>query len=90
MGAGVDDMPAPWGEARGVKDLRVHGRRPPMSTRDFTFVSLGRFLAVEEYCQAHQPSPTRPLRGSGADRTDHANQAGTRSGSRAPARPHRA
>jgi hypothetical protein len=47
-----------------------------MRNRDFGVVALGRFLAVERYQETHL-----------SDRTGgHADTAGLRSGSRAPAR----
>jgi hypothetical protein len=59
-----------------------------MSSRDFGFVALGRFLVVERYCEAHQPSSTHPVSSSRPDRTGgHVGKPGSRSGSRAPARP---
>jgi hypothetical protein len=59
-----------------------------MRSRHFTFVSLERFLVVEQYWQSHQPPAARPLRG-GMDRTgDHAGRPGTSSGPRAAARDH--
>ena len=59
-----------------------------MSHRDFAFVAVGRFLAVERYRESQQPSlVTQPLRSSGAGRTGgDAGTAESRTGSRAPAR----
>ena len=59
-----------------------------MSHRDFAFVAVGRFLAVERYRESQQPSlSTQPLRISGAGRTGgDAGTAESRTGSRAPAR----
>jgi hypothetical protein len=59
-----------------------------MGNRDLAFVALGRFLVVERYCEAHQPSSTYPLRSPGPDRTGrHADKPDSTSGPRAPARP---
>jgi hypothetical protein len=59
-----------------------------MRTREFGFVAISRFVAVERYCQSHQPSSTHPRQSSGVDRTGgHANNQDRRSGSQAPARP---
>ena len=33
-----------------------------MSNRDAGFLALGRFLAVERYCQSSLPSSTHPVR----------------------------
>ena len=59
-----------------------------MSNRDFGVSALGRFLAVERYRESQQPSlVTQPLRSSGAGRTGgDAGTAGSRTGSRTPAR----
>jgi hypothetical protein len=59
-----------------------------MRNRDFAFVALGRFLVVERYCEAQQPSSTNHLRSSGPGRTGgQADKPDSRSGARAPARP---
>jgi|GEM_PF-2041333 hypothetical protein len=59
-----------------------------MSSRDFGFVALGRFLAVERYRETRLSSSVSQLWGSGPDRTGgHADKPGSSSGSRAPARP---
>jgi hypothetical protein len=61
-----------------------------MSSRDLGFVALGRFLVVERYCEAHQPSSTQPARSPRPDRTGGAvGTPASGSGSRAPARPRR-
>jgi hypothetical protein len=61
-----------------------------MNSRDAGFVALGRFLVVERYCEAHQPSSTRPVPGARPDRTGvTAGKPASASGSRAPARPQR-
>jgi hypothetical protein len=61
-----------------------------MSSRDIGFVALGRFLVVERYCEAHQPSPTRPARSPRPDRTGgDAGRPAAASGSRAPTQPQR-
>jgi hypothetical protein len=59
-----------------------------MSNRDFGVVALGRFLAVERYRETCV-SPSANQQGSpGPDWTGgHAAEPGSRSGSRAPARP---
>jgi hypothetical protein len=45
-----------------------------MSNRDAGFLALGRFLAVERYCQSSQPSSTHPVRIPHPSRTGgHAN-----------------
>ncbi len=60
-----------------------------MSHRDFAFVAIERLMVVEQYRDSHQLSSTHPRRGPGVDRTDgQANTTDSRSGSRAPARPH--
>lgn len=59
-----------------------------MSNRDIGFLALGRFLAVERYCQSSQPSSSHPARSPRPDRTGgHVDTPDSRSGSRAPARP---
>ena len=59
-----------------------------MSSRDFGFVALGRFLAVERYRETCLSSSVSQLRGPGPDRTGgRADKPGSSSGSRAPARP---
>jgi hypothetical protein len=59
-----------------------------MSSRDFAFVALGRFLVVERYCETHLPSSTSKLPGPRPDRTGgDAGKPAPMSGSRAPARP---
>jgi hypothetical protein len=61
-----------------------------MRTREFGLVAVGRFIAVESYCQSHQSPSTHPLRGSGGDRTSgHASKQDRESGVRAPAQPGR-
>jgi hypothetical protein len=40
-----------------------------MGTRDVGFVALGRWLAVEEYCQSQPTSSTHPRPGAEVDRT---------------------
>jgi hypothetical protein len=57
---------------------------------DTGVLALGRFLAVERYCQANQPSTHPPLRSSRPDRTGGRAATPVRaSGSRAPAPPER-
>jgi hypothetical protein len=59
-----------------------------MRIREFGLVAVGRFMAVESYCQSHQSPSTHPLQGSSRDRTG--GQADTRyktSSPSAPARP---
>jgi hypothetical protein len=57
-----------------------------MRNRDTGVLALGRFLAVERYCQATQPSTYPPLRSSRPDRvTGRAAAPVPASGSRAPA-----
>jgi hypothetical protein len=62
-----------------------------MSSRDFGVVALGRFLAVERYCET-QLSPTHQLPGPGRGRTGgSANRPEARSDSAAAgvgAQPH--
>ena len=59
-----------------------------MSNRDFGFVALGRFLAVERYRETQLSASTGWLPGSSLDRTGgYADKSGLRSGSQAPARP---
>lgn len=54
-----------------------------MRTREFGLVAVGRFIAVESYCQSHQSPSTHPLRGSGGDRTSgHAGKQDRESGVR--------
>ena len=57
-----------------------------MSSRDFGFAALGRFLVVERYYEAHQPSSTRPVR---SPRPDRAGGDAGKPASRAPAQPRR-
>jgi hypothetical protein len=58
-----------------------------MSNRDFGFVALGRFLAVERYRETHLSASMSRLPGPGRDRTGgYADKSGSRSGSQAPAR----
>ena len=46
-----------------------------MRTRDFGFAALGRFMVVEQYIQAHQPSSPHPVPGSGIHRSErHAHR----------------
>jgi hypothetical protein len=60
-----------------------------MSKRDVGYLTLGRFLVVERYCQSSQPSSTHPAQSPRPDRTgSHPNKPDASSGSRAPARPH--
>jgi hypothetical protein len=61
-----------------------------MTNRDFGVSALGRFLAVERYREAHQPSfSTYPVRTPGAGQAGgHTSKPGPRTGSRAPAREH--
>ena len=40
-----------------------------MSKRDVGFLALGRFLAVERYCQSSQPGSTHPIPGPRPPRT---------------------
>lgn len=59
-----------------------------MSSRDFGFVALGRFLAVERYRETCLSSSASQLPGPGPARTGgHPGKPGPSSGSRAPARP---
>jgi hypothetical protein len=59
-----------------------------MRTREFGFTAMARFVAVERYCQSHQPSLIHPLPGSGSNRTGgHASKPDRNSGAQAPARP---
>ena len=59
-----------------------------MSSRDVGVLALGRFLAVERYCQASQPPSAHPVRSPRPDRTGgHADTPAPRTGARAPARP---
>ena len=59
-----------------------------MSSRDFGFVALGRFLVVERYCETCLTSSASQLRDPGPDRTGGpAGKPGSTSGSGAPARP---
>jgi hypothetical protein len=61
-----------------------------MSHRDFAFVAVGRFLAVERYRETQLSSPTHRPWSAGPDRTGgHADKPDSRSGSRAPGRPER-
>jgi hypothetical protein len=60
-----------------------------MTSRDAGFVALGRFLVVERYWEAHQPS-TRPARSSHPDRTGgDAGRPASGTGRRTPAQPQR-
>jgi hypothetical protein len=59
-----------------------------MSHRDFAFVAVGRFLAVERYRETQLSSPTHRPGSAGPDRTGgHTDRQGSSSGPRAPARP---
>ena len=59
-----------------------------MSSRDFGFVALGRFLVVERYRETCLSPSASQLQGPGLDRTGGlAGKPGSSSGSRAPARP---
>jgi hypothetical protein len=61
-----------------------------MSNRDVGVLALGRFLAVERYCQSSQPSSTHPAGGPHPDRGGgHAGSPGSSGGSWAPAPPRR-
>ena len=61
-----------------------------MSSRDFGFVAMGRFLVVERYRETCLSSSASQLRAPGPDRTGgHAGKPGSSSGSRAPAQPRR-
>jgi hypothetical protein len=54
-----------------------------MSHRDFAFVAVGRFLAVERYRETQLSSPTHRPWSAGPDRTGgHADKSGAGSGSR--------
>ncbi len=58
-----------------------------MPTRDIGVAALGRFLAVERYCQAHEPFTTQARQSSGPDRRDgHAGQPDRTGRSQPPAR----
>jgi hypothetical protein len=59
-----------------------------MSKRDIGYLALGRFLAVERYCQSSQPSSPHRARSSRPDwNAGQASTPDSRIGSRAPARP---
>ncbi len=59
-----------------------------MRTHNVGLTAMARFVAVERYCQSHEPFSTHTTPGSGPDRTGgHADKSDSRSGSRAPARP---
>jgi hypothetical protein len=59
-----------------------------MSSRDFGFVALGRFLVVERYRETCLSSSVSQLRVPSLDRSGgHTDTSGSRSGSQAPARP---
>jgi hypothetical protein len=59
-----------------------------MSHRDFAFVAVGRFLAVERHREAQLSSPTHRPWSASLNRTGgHADGSGSTSGSQAPARP---
>jgi hypothetical protein len=59
-----------------------------MSHRDFAFVAVGRFLAVERYRETQLSSPThRPWSAGPARSGGHADKSGSSSGPRTPARP---
>ena len=59
-----------------------------MSNRDFGFIAIGRFLAVERYRETCLLSSTQQLRAPGPGRTGgQADKLDSRSGSRAPAAP---
>ena len=61
-----------------------------MSSRDFGFIALGRFLAVEHYCETHQSYSTDHRRTLDADRTaGPARKADSRSSTGTPAGPRR-
>ena len=57
-----------------------------MSSRDVGVLALGRFLAVERYCQSSQPSSPHPVRSP--DRRSH-RHAAPQEQLPAPARPWR-
>jgi hypothetical protein len=59
-----------------------------MRTREFGFVAVSRFMAVERYRETCPPSSTHLLQGSGHDRTGgQADRRDRTSGASAPARP---
>jgi hypothetical protein len=59
-----------------------------MSNREIGFVALGRFLAVERYCQSSQPSSPHPARSSRPGwAVGRAGAPDARTGARAAARP---
>jgi hypothetical protein len=59
-----------------------------MRNRDFGFVALGRFLAVEQYYETQLTYSTDPRRSPGADRTaGPTREPDSRSGTRTPAAP---
>jgi hypothetical protein len=59
-----------------------------MTSRDFGFVALGRFLVVERYRETCLAAGASQLRGPGPDRTGgHAGKPGSSSVSRTPVRP---
>jgi hypothetical protein len=61
-----------------------------MRTQGFGFIAVGRFMAVERYCQSHQPSSTHPLQASSVDRTGGpADKPGQRNDLPAPAQSRR-
>jgi hypothetical protein len=59
-----------------------------MSSRNFGIIAIGRFLVVERYRETCVSPSTERLRAPGPDRSGgRADSSGSRSGSRAPARP---
>jgi hypothetical protein len=61
-----------------------------MSSRDLGFSALGRFLAVEHYCETHQSYSTYPWRTPEASRTAEPTRTpGSSSRTRTAAEPRR-